>query len=177
MNAKLLGVHVLVRENSYLLPRCLASVQAVADEIIVMDTGLLKETGRIATGFGARVHLFPWPDDSAAIRNAGLSLSGTAWALVLDADEMLLHTGAKRRLDWLADTSDTAFRVQIEHVMGAGRGHRIYSSGVRLFRAASGFRYEGIMYERLTAPPGDRQAAEALEQARLCPLTLVSGGR
>ena len=73
-----------------MLGRCLASVSAVADELVVVDTGSTDATVAIARGHGAVVlhHDFD-PVDFAAARNAGLARAGGDHILVLDADETL----------------------------------------------------------------------------------------
>jgi glycosyltransferase involved in cell wall biosynthesis len=84
-----LALVMIVRNEERSLARCLASVRASVDRIIVMDTGSSDRTIEIAESFGAEVHRMAWPDDFAAARNAALARSDADWNLVLDADEWL----------------------------------------------------------------------------------------
>lgn len=84
-----LAVCLIARNEAANMPRALASVRDVADEIIVTDTGSTDDTRKIAAGFGAKVFEFPWCDDFSAARNVSLSHASTDWVLWLDADEEL----------------------------------------------------------------------------------------
>ena len=64
---------LIVRDEEKNLPRCLASVRGVFDEIVVVDTGSQDRTAEIARSFGARVFDFVWVDDFAAARNEALA--------------------------------------------------------------------------------------------------------
>jgi tetratricopeptide (TPR) repeat protein len=80
---------MIVKDEEAGLARCLASVQGVVDEIIVVDTGSIDRTVAIAQQFGAAVYHHPWQDDFAKARNESLRYAQGDWILVLDADEVL----------------------------------------------------------------------------------------
>jgi tetratricopeptide (TPR) repeat protein len=80
---------MIVKDEAANLPRCLNSVRAVVDEILVLDTGSTDATVAIAQEFNAQVHHFPWNDDFSAARNESLKYATGDWILVLDADEAL----------------------------------------------------------------------------------------
>jgi glycosyltransferase involved in cell wall biosynthesis len=84
-----LSVCLIVKdEQSYLAP-CLQSIKALADEIVVVDTGSTDRTGDIARIFGAKVFDYQWNDDFAAARNFGLEKANGDWILIMDADEII----------------------------------------------------------------------------------------
>lgn len=84
-----LSVCMIVRDEERVLSRCLKSIQDVADELVVVDTGSKDKTISIAKDFGAKVFHFEWCDDFAAARNESLKHATGDWILQIDADEEL----------------------------------------------------------------------------------------
>lgn len=97
-----LTVSILTRNEQANLPDAIASVQAVADQLHVTDTGSTDDTVAIAESMGVSVDSFTWIDDFAAAWNHRLSRIETDWVLLLDADERVLpesHETLRRCLD------------------------------------------------------------------------------
>ncbi|WP_414527239.1 glycosyltransferase [Nodularia chucula] len=84
-----LSLCMIVKNEAATLPKCLDSVKAVVDEMIILDTGSSDRTPNIAQEMGAKVYHFQWCDDFSAARNAALKYVTGDWILVLDADETL----------------------------------------------------------------------------------------
>jgi len=84
-----LSVCMITKNEEANLPRCLAGVLPVADEIIIVDTGSGDKTREISEIFGARVFDFDWDGDFSHARNESLSHASCSWILVMDADEVL----------------------------------------------------------------------------------------
>src|SRR4051812_36682681 len=78
---------LVVRDESVLLPDCLASLTGVVDQVVVHDTGSADDTVALALAAGAVVHQGYWDDDFGRARNVGLELADAEWVLVVDADE------------------------------------------------------------------------------------------
>ncbi len=70
------------------LPRALASLAGIADEIIVVDSGSTDRTCEIARTFGARVYTHAL-NNFADQKNYATSLSSNDWILSLDCDHEL----------------------------------------------------------------------------------------
>jgi tetratricopeptide (TPR) repeat protein len=85
-----LSLCMIVKDEQELLPACLASVQGVVDEMVILDTGSSDRSLEIATAYGARVYQSEWPNDFSVARNQALQYVQGEWVLVLDADEVLL---------------------------------------------------------------------------------------
>ncbi|QHT63569.1 glycosyltransferase family 2 protein [Paenibacillus lycopersici] len=149
----LLGIHILACNEEDVLGRCLGSVQGLADEIVVIDTGSADGTIGIAQAFGARVVRAAWVDDFAAARNAGLDAARTIWVLVLDADEWLdageSRSGLRRLL---REAEEDGLSVVIENRYGRQEHEALSHEALRLFRADCGLRYTGVIHEQLVRP-------------------------
>ncbi len=68
------------------LGACLASIRAIADEIVVLDDGSTDATVSIARQHGARVEVRPF-DDFGQQKQAALEKATGTWILSIDADE------------------------------------------------------------------------------------------
>ena len=80
---------MIVKNERTLLAPCLNAIKNLVDEIIVIDTGSTDRSADIARIYGARVYGYQWCDDFSAARNASLLQARGAWALILDADEII----------------------------------------------------------------------------------------
>lgn len=142
-----LSACIIARDEQERLPRCLASLAGVADEIIVVDTGSRDATVAVAEQAGARVSHFRWCDDFAAARNAALEAATGEWVLSIDADEWL--EPANQPIEALRrDDNTIAYRVTIENRLDAGRVDR--ERVTRLFRRLPSVRYAGRIHEQVT---------------------------
>ena len=84
-----LSVCMVVKNEQASLGPCLNAVKAIANEIVVVDTGSVDRSPDIARIFGARVFSFDWKDDFSAARNYALQNARADWVLILDADEII----------------------------------------------------------------------------------------
>jgi glycosyltransferase involved in cell wall biosynthesis len=85
------------------LPRALASLKDIADEIIVVDSGSTDRTTEIAQSFGARVFTRKL-DSFAAQKNYATSLASHDWIFSMDCDEELSPELRASMLTWKKTT-------------------------------------------------------------------------
>jgi tetratricopeptide (TPR) repeat protein len=131
---------MIVKDEENMLPRCLKSVQALVDEIIVVDTGSTDRTVEIAQQFGAAVYHHPWTDDFADARNASLRYAQGDWILALDADETLMADCIPALQSALDNPHCLAVTLLREEI---GAQQNPYSLVCRLFR-----RHPQIQFQR-----------------------------
>jgi len=142
---------MVVRNEAARLARCLDSVQGLAGEMIVVDTGSTDATARIAAGYGARVLDFDFSVvDFAAARNYGLAHASARWILVLDADEVL-HSASAPLIEQLVARDENAgyYLRRFNHQAGSEKPTDDYV--VRLFPNHPAFRYRGRVHETVDA--------------------------
>lgn len=83
----MLSAILITRNEAHNLEDCLASLQGLVDEIVVVDTRSSDDTVAIAHRFGAKVSQ---PDDWPGFgpqKNRALELATQTWVLSIDADE------------------------------------------------------------------------------------------
>ena len=78
------------------LPRVLASVKKLADEIVVVDMESNDKTREIARKAGARVFKHKRMGYVEPARNFAIGKAKSEWILILDADELVTETLAKK---------------------------------------------------------------------------------
>ncbi len=165
-----LSLSMIVKNEAAHLPRCLASVRDLVDEMVVVDTGSTDETVRIAESFGARVGHVPWTGDFSAARNASLKLCTGDWILVLDADEavdpldhpILRKACAQKRIpaytlafrNYFLDGDGLMMDQAIQpndsrYPLGAGYSLFATHRGLRLCRNAPDLAFTGRIHELL----------------------------
>jgi glycosyltransferase involved in cell wall biosynthesis len=141
----LLSAALIVRDEARMLDGCLASIEDVVDEIVLVDTGSQDESVDIALDHGARVIHHEWSGDFAAARNVGLEAARGEWVLYIDADERL--TGADRDSvrELLHGAREIAFRLLLRPDSHSTpyREHRLWRNDPRI-------RFAGRIHEKVT---------------------------
>ncbi|MGC1614991.1 MAG: glycosyltransferase family 2 protein [Candidatus Acidiferrum sp.] len=94
-----LSVCLITLNEEHNLPRALASLQEIADEIIVVDSGSTDRTEAIAREHGAAYFERAWTN-YAEQKNFAAGRARNDWILSLDADEELSSVLQTSLLDW-----------------------------------------------------------------------------
>nr|WP_297457716.1 glycosyltransferase family 2 protein [uncultured Halomonas sp.] len=115
---KITGVVITLNEAER-IEACLASMSAVCDELIVVDSGSTDATCRLAKEAGARVIEQPYLGDGLQ-KNVGPQQASHRWILSIDADERLTDAAidAIRALD-LASTPHDGFAFRRRNFLGS----------------------------------------------------------
>jgi len=114
-----LSVCLIVKNEERHLPRCLASVRGLADELVVVDTGSTDKTIAIAEEHGATVHRVEWQDDFSLARNAAIEQASGDWILMLDADESIAARDHAMIRACMAQEAVHAVLVPQRHYLGS----------------------------------------------------------
>jgi len=145
----LLTACLIVKNEATSLPRCLQSLQGVADEIVLVDTGSSDHTLSIAERFGARIFEQVWPEHFGQARNFTLAQAQADWILNIDADE------------WLEAVDGLALKVHLRVALPAIYALKwqqhpalALSQKAVLFPNRRGVRYLGRVHELPWDPSG-----------------------
>ena len=80
---------MIVKNEEAVLGRCLQCVEALVEEIIIVDTGSTDDTIKIAEQYGAKIFHFEWRDDFGAARNYAFEQATKDYIFWLDADDYI----------------------------------------------------------------------------------------
>jgi len=166
----LFSAALIVRNEEQYLEQCLASLQDLVDEIVVVDTGSTDRTKEIALEHAARVVDFTWCDDFAAARNHALSQAQGAWVLYIDADERARRGQAALLREMLKDPEFIAYTVQLyPHPTSTAYPE------LRIFRNDPRIRFRGRIHERIW-PAIERYQSERGGRIGACGLAIDHEG-
>lgn len=83
-----LSVCMMVKNEEEFIQGCLDSIDPIADEIIVVDTGSTDKTIEIVSKYDkVKLYHHPWEDNFSLHRNQSISYATGDWLFFIDADE------------------------------------------------------------------------------------------
>jgi glycosyltransferase involved in cell wall biosynthesis len=134
-----LTVAVIAYNAGRLIGPCLASVESLADEILVVDSGSTDDTAEIAKRHGARVETKEWLGFGRQKQYA-VSIARNDWVLCLDTDERVSDALAASIRDAFASRRYKAYRIArrnrfLGKWLAHGEGYPDWT--LRLFHRAS----------------------------------------
>lgn len=149
-----LSVCLIVKNEEKYLPTCLRSIQGVADEIVVVDTGSTDQSVRIAERFGAKIVHFEWNDHFADARNFAKKQATGDWILQIDADEELVPGDQNKVREFICQNGcDGAFlRLQNRTTSTFGEDQPTVHYLIRLFQNRPDIHYVNPVHETLSLP-------------------------
>jgi glycosyltransferase involved in cell wall biosynthesis len=146
-----LSACLITLNEEHNLPRALASLAGIADEIVVVDCGSKDRTVGIAREFGAKVIIREWTN-FAEQKNAAVAAAGNDWILSLDADEELSPELRDALLAWKEKEPGRAvfeFARRAWYVGGWIHHSGWYPDRQRRLFQRDAARFSGIVHESL----------------------------
>jgi glycosyltransferase involved in cell wall biosynthesis len=146
-----LSACLITLNEEHNLPRALASLAGIADEIVLVDCGSKDSTVDIAREFGAKVIIKEWTN-FAEQKNAAVAAASNDWILSLDADEELSPELRDALLAWKENEPGDAvyeFARRAWYMGGWIRHSGWYPDRQRRLFRRDAARFSGIVHESL----------------------------
>lgn len=144
-----ISVCMIVKNEEDVLERALSSIQDIADEIIIVDTGSTDNTKSIAKKYTQKIYDFEWCDDFSKARNYSFSKATQDYCMWLDADDVLLEDDQnelrKLKATLSPDTSVVMMRYNTNFNENGQPTFTYYRE--RLLRRIDCFQWVGFVHE------------------------------
>lgn len=147
---KRISINIMTYNEERCIKRCIDSILALADEIVILDTGSSDKTIDIIKSYRSdKIKLFKekWNDDFSEIRNKMIAASSKDIIFQIDADEYLDSSQDMKTIKEIFSSLDKklAYSPKIVDFYGSG-----YSQSLcRIFFNNNQFYYFGRIHEEL----------------------------
>lgn len=147
-----ISVLIMTYNEERCIERCIRSVNALADEIIVCDTGSTDRTiDKIKHLENSKIILIEekWKDDFSFIRNKLIDNAKNDWVFIIDADEYLENVEEKKIFSLIRfidsiDVSPKIISPKLRNVDGS-----VLYMTQRIFKKNKHLKYVGYVHEEL----------------------------
>ena len=152
MQAKTLGLSMIVKNESHVLTRLLNSVAPIIDYWVIADTGSTDGTQELITNFFKERNIpgeliqIEWKDDFSYARNVALNAieSKTDYGFWIDADEELILESGFDKEKMLSQDIDS---ISVRTVYG-----KVDYTRKNIWKTKIGCKWEGPIHELLSSP-------------------------
>lgn len=145
-----LSVAIITLNEERILEKTLCAVKNIADEIVIVDSGSVDNTEKIACKYGAKFFVEPWKGYGPQ-RNSAIDRCSGEWILNIDADEEL-SPALEKKIGEIKKSSDNK-KVYSVNFTSVCFGKKIRHGGwsnthrVRLFRKEAGRFNSNVVHE------------------------------
>lgn len=162
---------VIAKNEENNIAACLASLQLIADEIIMVDTGSTDRTIEIAKQFHAEVYSYLWQDDFSAAKNFALDKAKGDWIIFLDADEYFTPETIGNVRDVIAKHASECdgYLVKMINIDVDDEENKPLDSffATRIFKNVKELRFWGKVHEELRFSNGRRKALYQVDETEI----------
>lgn len=131
---------IICKNNEDIIENCLKSLFWV-DEIIVLDTGSIDNTIKIAKNY-SKVYNYNWNDNFSDARNKALEYCTKDWILFIDTDQEFPKDFISKIRYAIKDTTKIGFQIKIKI-------DEYFVNYLRLFRNNFNIKYKGLIHEQV----------------------------
>lgn len=152
------------------IEKSLKSLKESVDEIVIVDTGSIDKTKKIAKKMGAKIFDYVWENDFASARNFALEKTCGDWIIFLDADEYFSEETSANLRQAIESNGENANLLLVELVnIDIDKQNAIIDRFFcpRIFRAGQGISYYGAIHEQLMQDGMEIEAIKILPAKEL----------
>jgi glycosyltransferase involved in cell wall biosynthesis len=151
-----ISVILMVKNEADFMKQCLESIEPVAGEYVIVDTGSTDMTKEIVQDFAARSRVpvklldYPWCDNYSIPRNFGKEHATCRWCLHLDPDEKFMMEDLRTLWSMTEEDADGYVFHVVNYFEKPVSGQKVKygsSESIRLFRNIPELYYTGILHE------------------------------
>lgn len=147
-----LSACTITKNEAENIKKSIDSYKDFVDEIIVVDTGSIDDTVKIAKEAGANVFNYEWKNDFAAAKNFALDKCSGDWIVFLDADEWFDKDTAKNIKNAINKTINSGYSAISCRLVNFADENEVLEVGctLRVFKNDKNIRFERAIHEVLT---------------------------
>ncbi|MFQ3549756.1 MAG: tetratricopeptide repeat protein [Armatimonadota bacterium] len=150
-NKNTISVCIIAKNESDFIYDCIKSLEDIADEVILVDTGSSDNTIELAKDLGAKIYQIPWQNDFSQARNKSIEYANGDWILWIDADERLDNLTKHNIKTAAADNTIDAYILKIYNYMSDDVDNDVViTENVRLWRNKPEYRFRYAIHESIS---------------------------
>ncbi len=138
---------VMVKNDAERLAKCIASLKAACDRVIVLDTGSTDHSVEVARGSGVQVMEHPWTGGFDTSLNILLDAVETEWTFRLDSDEWVVP-GSEGEVRRMTQQDPRIFLMACTRRNFIDTKRYTQDHQPRLWRTAPDMRFQGVVHEQ-----------------------------
>lgn len=144
-----LSICIITRDEENKLEKCLRALQPYDFEVVVVDTGSVDNTKKMAANYTDSIYDFEWCDDFAAAKNYAVQMAKNDMVFVVDSDEYIKKLDIEKLYRMITEHPDGVGRIQrINVFVRNGENNRIHEWVNRIFNRCL-FHYDGRIHEQI----------------------------
>ncbi|WP_432401174.1 tetratricopeptide repeat-containing glycosyltransferase family 2 protein [Wukongibacter sp. M2B1] len=154
--SKSVSLCMIVKNEEKHLERCLNSVKGLVDEIIIVDTGSIDNTKKIAEKFGAIIKDYEWDNNFSNARNYSLEFAKMEWILLLDGDDEFNSEYKKQYIDLINNSAKDGHYFKTLSFTGdiINKDNVVSNLNLRLLKNNNKYKFVGAIHEQIRCLDG-----------------------
>jgi len=140
---------IIAKNEEKWIKTAIRSLKALCRQIIVVDTGSVDNTPKIAAVENCELYFKKWNDDFSEVRNYALSFARNEWVIFLDADEKITEFDINKYKHLFEDNSFGGISCIIRNYLNDECTNYIEHRYTRIFRNRHNIRYSGSIHEQI----------------------------